>query len=278
MADLPAEVDVAVDAEIAELELRMTSPREWFHDHAGQERIKELYEQQDSGTTPERQPVAGVQRIFEIESLMADAKGEYWHSKELQNEYRSLIEAKDVSRPGDLLASLVGRIDLADMPADVIGNELMEAEGVTDAELETWGEWTGLDPASIAEGFANAKALWDGMEAVSDPENYAAIREAYTSEMPAECMRGIDREFCMDAPYYEPAGAEDMLKFRGTSAGALAVQGWGDQAEARLGIVQARWDRMTSDLTVDDFQVLDAFMHNKLSPRERAWCWQALAT
>ena len=231
----------------------------------------------ESGTAPSPAPAPAAQRMAVIEQAMKDSAGEYWKSPKLQDEYRSLIEAEDASEDHVEVQSLVGRTDLADAPADVVGNELMDAAGITDKERETWEEWTGLKPYEIAEGFANGKALWDGMEAVAG-EGYQAIREAYTNEMPVECTRNIDRELCLDAPYYEPAGAEDMLKFRGTSAGALAVQGWGSQAEARLGILTARWDRMTENLSDDDFRSLDAFITNKLSPRERAWIWTALAT
>ncbi len=116
------------------------------------------------------------------------------------------------------------------------------------------------------------------MEAVAGPDGYQAIREAYTNEMPVECTRNIDRELCLDAPYYEPATVEDMLKFRATSAGSLAAQTWGDQAPARLGIMQARWDRMTEGLSDPDFKALDTFVRNRLAPRERAYLWWALAT
>ena len=43
--------------------------------------------------------------------------------------------------------------------------------------------------------------------------------------------------------------AEEMLQFKATSAGALAAQQWGEQANARLGIMLARWDRMTGNLS-----------------------------
>ncbi len=110
-----------------------------------------------------------AQRMAVIEQAMKDSAGEYWKSPKLQDEYRGLLEAEDASGDHVEVQSLVGREDLADMPPDVIGNELMNAAGVTDKELETWVEWTGTDPASVAEGFANAKALWDGMEAVAGP-------------------------------------------------------------------------------------------------------------
>ena len=113
MADLPAEVNAAIDVEIAELEGRMTSPREWFHDHAGQQRIKELYEQQESGTTPSPAAPPRAERMAVIEKAMTDSAGECWKSPEMQNEYRAILEAEDAPEPGP---SLVGREDLADMP------------------------------------------------------------------------------------------------------------------------------------------------------------------
>ncbi len=69
-----------------------------------------------------------------------------------------------------------------------------------------------------------------------------------------------------------------MTAFNQTSAGALASQRWGEQAEARLGIMMARWNRMTENLSDQDFNALDTFIRNRLSPRERGWMWVVLAT
>ena len=105
-----------------------------------------------------------------------------------------------------------------------------------------------------------------------------AARLAYLAEMPEAALTAIDLETCLDAPSYTSASAGDVTRFNQTSAGALASQQWGDQAPARLGIMLARWDRMTGNLSDPDFRSLDAFITNKLSPRERAWVWTALAT
>ena len=211
-----------------------------------------------------------------IEQAMTDSAGEYWKSTEMQTEYLAILEAedaKDVSEAGD-----VSPVDWANMPADVIGNEIIEATGVTEAEVAELVEWTGTDPASVAEGFAHARAFWDGMAELAGPDGYQAIYEAYTTELPTEVMRGVDCELCMDAPYYEPAGAGEVTRFNQTSAGALASQQWGSQSEARLGVLTARWARMTDGLSDPDFKALDGFIRNRLSPRERAWVWTALAT
>lgn len=278
MADLPAEVDAAVDAEIAELESRMANTHAWGHDKAGQERIQQLYEQQDRGTTPPPAAPPAAQRMKVIEEAMKDAKGEYWQNQKLQDEYRSLIEAEDAGKTGAPPTSLVGREDLADMPADVIGNEIMEQQGVTDSEVTGLAEWVGLDPASVGEGFANSRAFWDGMAEVAGKDGKAAIYDSYLAEVPLEAMRGIDREFCLDAPSYTVAGADEVTRFNQTSAGALASQLWGDRAPDYLGLMMSRWDRMTENLTDADFKSLDGFIRNRLSPRERAWVWTALAT
>ncbi len=113
MADLPAEVNVAIDAEIAELEGRMASPREWFHDKAGQERIKELYEQQDTGTAPSPAPAPAAQRMAVIEQAMKDSAGEYWKSPDMQNEYLAILEAEDAGPPLAVLDEVTGRLDAA---------------------------------------------------------------------------------------------------------------------------------------------------------------------
>ena len=106
----------------------------------------------------------------------------------------------------------------------------------------------------------------------------AAIFDAYINEVPISAMRGIDRECCLEAPYYESAGAGEVTRFNQTSAGALASQQWGEQGPARLGIMMARWGRLTDGLSDEDFTALDGFIRNRLSPRERAFVWTSLAT
>ena len=276
MADLPPEVNAAIDAEIAELEGRMSNVREWHQpsNQPARDRIQQLYEQQDSGTAPSPAPAPRAERMAVIEQAMAEASGEYWKSPDMQNEYLAILEAEDAPEPGP---SLVGREDLADMPADVIGVELMREMGITDAEADAWGEWMGVEPSDVSVGLANARALWDGLASLAG-DGVADLHADYLQQVPSEAMRNIDRECCLDAPAYTSASAGDVTRFNQTSAGALASQLWGDRAPDYLGLMMSRWSRMTDDLSDEDFTALDTFVRNRLAPRERAFLWQSLAT
>ncbi len=86
--------------------------------------MQALYERADGGVpVPALHNANGI-RIAEIEGLMADAKGEYWHSEELQNEYRARLETEDAGGPEGMLDEVGGRMDAA------LGSAL---EGVTAA-------------------------------------------------------------------------------------------------------------------------------------------------
>ncbi len=85
MSDTPVPTDTAAqNAEIAELEGRMADTHAWGHDKAGQARIQQLYEAQETGEAAPAPPEEGtqVERKSEIESLMSDTQSAYYKGPE----------------------------------------------------------------------------------------------------------------------------------------------------------------------------------------------------
>ena len=115
MADLPAEVSATVDAEIAELQGQMADTHAWHQpsNQPARDRIQQLYEQQESGTPPAAPHDATALRVAKHEGMMTDAKGEYWKSPELQNEYRELVTVEDAGGPEGMLDEVGQRMDAA---------------------------------------------------------------------------------------------------------------------------------------------------------------------
>ncbi len=58
---------------------------------------------------------------------------------------------------------------------------------------------------------------------------------------------------------------------------AAVGSGWGEHGPAYLGLVMARWDRMTQDLSDEELAKLDDFIGSRLTPNERAFVRWALA-
>ena len=84
--------------ELASLEEQMQDPRTWFHNHAGQERYKELAEAEEAGTSAPVKPSGAAQRIAEIEEAMSGGPDSpYWHDQGMRDEYLRLIEGEDES-------------------------------------------------------------------------------------------------------------------------------------------------------------------------------------
>ena len=99
MSDTDAD-DVA--GEIAAIEKTMGEDnRAYWKDPAMQERYGELLEARESGEAARAPPEAAPkssERMIEIEALMKDANGVYWHDQELQDEYRALAEGVEPSQ------------------------------------------------------------------------------------------------------------------------------------------------------------------------------------
>ena len=76
--DAPIPTDpAAISEEISELEGRMADTHAWGHDKAGQERVRQLYEAQESAGVEAPEEVSKSERQLEIEEMMKEADGEY---------------------------------------------------------------------------------------------------------------------------------------------------------------------------------------------------------
>ncbi len=74
------------------------------------------------------------------------------------------------------------------------------------------------------------------------------------------------------------ADKNSLVQFGATSAGRILVSEWGADAARRLAVALHRWDRLTADLSDDEFDQLDDFFRVRLQPQERAAILRRLAT
>ncbi len=136
--DAPIPTDPGkISSEIGELETKMRDTRAWAADTAGQERIGRLYEAQEAGGVEPQEPGPGSERKAEIEEMMKDADGVYWHDQELQDEYRSLLEA-----------------DSRGLSEEMTGTEM----------VQSWASHLDVTPEEAMDGFQRAQQIDDDLE------------------------------------------------------------------------------------------------------------------
>jgi len=70
---------------------------------------------------------------------------------------------------------------------------------------------------------------------------------------------------------------EKLAAFEKTEAGQILAPYWGQHAPAHLGIALSRWDRLTADLSDEDYGQLDYLIRQGLNAQERAYVIWALA-
>lgn len=181
--DTPIPTDpAAVSSEIADLEVRMRDTDAWGHDKAGQERVRQLYEAQEAGGVEPQEPGPGSERRQEIEEMMQDANGVYWHDQELQDEYRSLLEA------------------------DARG--LSEEMTSTDM-VQSWADHLDVTPEEALDGFQRAEQistdlggdtaeLMTAFGGLADRVQWVCRRALAAPEMRIELIAGLtDEEYNM---------------------------------------------------------------------------------
>ncbi len=181
--DAPIPTDPGeISSEIADLEIRMRDTDAWGHDKAGQARIKQLYEHEEAtgGEAPEAAPKS--ERMLEIEELMKDANGEYWHDQELQDEYRSLAEAD----------------------ARGLSEEMTSADMV-----QSWADHLDVTPEEALDGFERAEQistdlggdtaeLMTAFSGLPDRVQWVCRRALAAPEMRIELIQGLtDEEYNM---------------------------------------------------------------------------------
>ncbi len=189
--DAPIPTDPgAIESEIGQLEVRMRDTDAWGHDKAGQARIAALYEHEEAtgGEVPEAAPKS--ERMLEIEELMKDASGEYWHSPELQDEYRALAEA------------------------DARG--LSEEMTSTDM-VQSWASHLDVTPEEALDGFQRAEQistdlggdtaeLMTAFSGLPDRVQWVCRRALAAPEMRIELIKGLS-----DEDYNELGGFLDAM-------------------------------------------------------------------
>jgi hypothetical protein len=74
------------------------------------------------------------------------------------------------------------------------------------------------------------------------------------------------------------AHAEQLARFRATSAGRSLARDCGGAIAQRLGAILARWNRLCEQLSDDDTAMADDFYRLRLTPAERASVLRVLAT
>ena len=212
----------------------------------------------------------------ELEGLqeeMADTRGPYWsgpRAERKQARYRQLVEAQErleagADGPGEVepvamgdqdVSTALGNLDAMGEVGQAWADELRR--GGAQSALEH-GEQVRLeilaDLGSAADEVAQA---FDGLDDNVRGAVYRELASAYVPRLP-------------------PAEASDVKAFEQTSAGEILASEWSADTPQRLAIVLHRWERLTADLTDDEFAELDDFYRVRLRPVERAAILRRLA-
>ncbi len=143
MVDEGGELTVSEQAELAGYEAAMADTTAWGNDKASQQRAVELYGKMEGEASEIGQISRTVARRVEIEGLMTEKNGAYWHSPSLQAEYKALLEGGDQQ-----LAALEQRQadpeqQQALARASEVGKRMDVALG--DALGDIQASWDGLD-------------------------------------------------------------------------------------------------------------------------------------
>ncbi len=174
---IPAD-PAAVSSEISELEGRMRDTTAWAKDEAGQARVRQLYEAQESAGVEAPEAAPKSERMAEIEEMMKDADGVYWHDQELQDEYRSLLEADSRGL-----------------------SEEMTSTGM----VQSWADHLDVTPEAALDGFERAQQIEDELggntaelttafSGLPDRVQWVCRRALAAPEMRIELIQGLSDE------------------------------------------------------------------------------------
>ncbi len=144
---------VAEQAELAGYEAAMADTTAWGNDKASQQRAVELYAKAEGEASEIGQISRTVARQLEIEEMMTEKHGAYWHSPSLQAEYKALLEGGDQQ-----LAAL----------------EQRQADPEKQQALARAGELGKRMDVALGDALADIEAGWDGL---SDTLQGAIARE-----------------------------------------------------------------------------------------------------
>ncbi len=226
------ELTVSEQAELAGYEAAMADTTAWGNDKASQQRALELYGKMEGKASEIGQISRTVARQLEIEGLMKERGGAYWHSPALQNEYKALLEGGDQQ-----LAALEQRHD--------------QRQADQELALARAGELGKRMDASLGDALPDIEAGWDGL---SDTLQQAIAREM-AQDLPADV---------------EPIDEEALAQFRQMPTGEILSSWWGRETPYRLGILCGRMDRLEDTLSDEDFESWQDWINNRLPPEEAA--------
>ncbi len=198
------ELTVSEQAELANLEGAMADTAAWGNDKASQQRALELYAKAEGAPSEIGQISRTVARQLEIEGLMTEKNGAYWHSPSLQAEYKALLKGGDQQ-----LAAL----------------EQRQADPEQQQAIARASEVGKRMDVARGDALPYIEAGWDGL---SDTLQGAIAREM-SQAVPTDV---------------EPVDEEALAQFRQMPTGAILSERWGRQTLHYLGILDARLARL----------------------------------
>ncbi len=137
------ELTVSEQAELAGYEEAMADTTAWGNDKASQQRAIELYAKAEGEASEIGQISRTVARQLEIEGMMTEKHGAYWHSPSLQNEYKALLEGGDQQ-----LATL----------------EQRQADPEQQQAIARAGELGKRMDVALGDALGGIEASWDGLD------------------------------------------------------------------------------------------------------------------
>ncbi len=108
--------------ELADLEGEMADTHS-LHQPSNQlarDRVQALYERADGGAPVPVKSDSNAQRIGELEAMMREKGGEYWHSDKLQDEYRQLLQGNESGLPTEMVSNLADDLDVSELELSVV--------------------------------------------------------------------------------------------------------------------------------------------------------------
>ena len=137
-----------------------------------------LDEAQEGGIPATQEPTPKPERMAEIEEMMQDADGVYWHDQELQDEYRSLLEADARGLPAEMTEpeTVAAWAEHLDVPVEAALDGMQRAEEIS------------------ADLGANTGDLETAFSGLSDRVQWVCRRALAAPEMRIELIQGLSDE------------------------------------------------------------------------------------
>ena len=264
----------AISVELEQIQGEMADRNSgYWKSPARQQRFRELTEARQGGTPPpvhaEVLPAGSkIARLQELETMMKDRYGPYWHSPALQDEYLRLVAGEIRTSHAFTPPADAPRLSDAER-STALSNvaALGDAGARWAAEMSRSGDLSLLEfgdvvrqqiVADLGPSGAEVGAAFDGLSDAVRVSFYREIGNAY-------------------APRQPPASRADTDQFAATDAGRILKQQWGQDVPRKLATVLYRWDRFAKNLSAAEFSEIDDFYRNRLRPHEKAAILRRLA-